>query len=114
MLTHWKNYFGPNPLGFEDAKRTGKDGFYLYQNTPNPFLGSTTIQYELPNAGNVELSIYNLNGQKVKTLINQNMIVIIGDPSEEKMESSGKEEKERVNAVTRSAIEFESEKNKQA
>ena len=37
-------------------------------NSPNPFNPSTSISYNLPDEGNVQLSIYNLKGQKVKIL----------------------------------------------
>jgi len=38
-------------------------------NYPNPFNPSTTIQYSMPQAGHIKLSIYNVRGQLVKTLI---------------------------------------------
>ena len=41
----------------------------LYQNYPNPFNPKTTISFSLQNNCNVELSIYNIKGQKVKQLI---------------------------------------------
>ena len=44
--------------------------FELYQNYPNPFNSSTTITYQLPNTTNVSLSIYNVLGQLVDILVN--------------------------------------------
>ncbi|MFH0867005.1 MAG: T9SS type A sorting domain-containing protein [Bacteroidota bacterium] len=41
------------------------DGIKLSQNQPNPSNGSTMIQYELQNAGNVTLEIYDLTGRLV-------------------------------------------------
>jgi hypothetical protein len=42
----------------------------LFQNYPNPFNPTTTIEFLLKNDSNVELSIYNIKGQKIKKLIN--------------------------------------------
>lgn len=43
--------------------------FKLYQNYPNPFNPETTIQFDLPQATGVVISIYNLQGQLVRTLL---------------------------------------------
>jgi len=46
--------------------------FTLAQNYPNPFNPTTTIQFDLPKAVYVTLTIYNLMGQKITTLISGN------------------------------------------
>jgi hypothetical protein len=44
-------------------------GFSLMQNYPNPFNGETALQFDLPRTSNVSMVIYNLLGERVKTLI---------------------------------------------
>ena len=43
----------------------------LHQNYPNPFNPITSITFELPVDSDVQLSIYNLTGKKVRTLIHE-------------------------------------------
>jgi hypothetical protein len=46
-------------------------GFRLLQNYPNPFNPSTTIAYHLAERSNVKLSIYDLSGKEVSTLVDK-------------------------------------------
>jgi len=54
---------------------TDNDGspftFALHQNYPNPFNPVTTIQYELPQRSDVQITIYDLLGRKVTTLLSE-------------------------------------------
>ena len=52
----------------ETDKTTLPNEFVLYQNYPNPFNPVTTINFTLPQNDNIDLSVYNLLGQKVETL----------------------------------------------
>ncbi len=50
------------------------NGFVLKQNYPNPFNPTTTIAFEIARAGHVQLTIYNTLGQKLQTLLDQNLV----------------------------------------
>jgi Zn-dependent metalloprotease len=60
-----------DPTGLTESYITIPIEFALQQNYPNPFNPSTMINYQLPMISDVELSIYNLLGQKIKTLVSE-------------------------------------------
>jgi len=43
--------------------------FYLSDNYPNPFNPSTIMKYSLPKTGYVTLTVYDINGRKIRTII---------------------------------------------
>ena len=63
-----------NPIGYSFDYNSPEvpETLKLYQNYPNPFNPETTIGYFLPESGNVKLEVFNLKGELVNVLINEN------------------------------------------
>ena len=55
-----------------DKNSTLNNGFYVEQNHPNPFNPITTIQFGIPTSAHVKITVYNLQGQVITTLLDQN------------------------------------------
>jgi len=49
------------------------NNFELTQNYPNPFNPSTTIDFSVPSLSDVNISVYDINGRLVKTLMNNTL-----------------------------------------
>ncbi|UCD37111.1 MAG: T9SS type A sorting domain-containing protein [Fidelibacterota bacterium] len=60
----------PAPLAANGVERALPEKFELEQNFPNPFNPSTTISYHLPRSAHVILTIYDVLGTEVITLVN--------------------------------------------
>ena len=64
--------FETSGVGIEEETEFSKE-FALYQNYPNPFRNSTTFKFLLKEASHVKLSVYNITGQQLATIVDENM-----------------------------------------
>ena len=62
------SFITPEYVGIDVNKN---QNFLSLTNYPNPFEGKTTIRYKLPESGTVQLTIYDIYGKKIKTLVNE-------------------------------------------
>jgi len=57
----------------EDQNSSNPNSFALSQNYPNPFNPNTTIEYAIPKEGLVRITVYDILGREVRTLVNDNL-----------------------------------------
>jgi hypothetical protein len=69
----WKRPVSEMITGVNDNGAVTPRQFSLYQNYPNPFNPSTTIHFELPGRSRVRLTVFNVLGQPVAELANEEM-----------------------------------------
>ncbi len=70
IYTVWVNAGSPVTGGIEDNQNHAMK-YELSQNYPNPFNPRTKIQYAMPKAGIVTLKVFNILGQEMITIINE-------------------------------------------
>ena len=58
----------------EPGDQTLPTAFVVHQNYPNPFNPETEIRFEIPESRRVIITIYNLLGQKVRELMDQDLL----------------------------------------
>ncbi len=74
----YKSYFGfwapivvkEEAKGVDDPTNNGVSQDVL-SNSPNPFVGNTTISYTLPTSGNVTVKVYDMVGRLVRVLVDE-------------------------------------------
>ncbi len=71
--TVWADMSPAIVLGVETANNEIPTVYNLAQNYPNPFNPSTTISFSVPKAGLVTMRVYNLLGQEVAELVNEQL-----------------------------------------
>jgi len=60
-----------NPVGVEENETGHPTVYALYQNFPNPFNPITTIIYQIPELGFVTLTVYDVLGMEIETLVKE-------------------------------------------
>jgi len=60
-----------NPVSINDSGYNIPTKYTLNQNYPNPFNASTTISFSIPQKEHVLINLFDINGKKVKTLLNE-------------------------------------------
>lgn len=73
-FSYWTLSGTNNPLPVENEEPGIPTRFNLYQNYPNPFNPTTNIKFDIPEASFVNVSIFNILGEKVAEIVNEYLI----------------------------------------
>jgi uncharacterized repeat protein (TIGR03806 family) len=71
LLRDWIITLDPLAIIAHDQKKISPNEYVLHKAYPNPFNATTTIGYQLPVSSQVELTIYDIQGRQLKTLIKE-------------------------------------------
>jgi len=69
----WKVTAKGSATGLDDSRDGQSMNYFLEQNYPNPFNSDTIIQFNIANSDVVTLSIYDVMGQRIRTLVDGNL-----------------------------------------
>ncbi|OVE79413.1 hypothetical protein BVY01_02635 [bacterium I07] len=65
---------GKSTTGVDESVKQVPTEYALRQNYPNPFNPQTTIRYQIPEAGNVAIEIFNMMGQRIRILVEEDKV----------------------------------------
>ena len=65
--------FRTGAIGVNQVSEEIPAEYKLYKNYPNPFNPTTTIKFDLPKSSVVKLSVYDITGKEIETLVNEKM-----------------------------------------
>lgn len=71
--TEIESHLNDLTTGIDDGDGITPDEYRLLGNYPNPFNPETTIRFSVPRPGFVSLAIFNVRGEKIKTLMSDNI-----------------------------------------
>ncbi len=69
------NFVDEPQVGIDDEECVLISNNLILSNFPNPFNPTTTIKLSIPEESKVELTVYNIKGQKIKTLVSDQLTV---------------------------------------
>ncbi len=75
ILKAWSINFllSANPIGIQSISNEIPGQYSLSQNYPNPFNPVTNINFQMPKPGFVKLTVYDMLGREIETLVNKNL-----------------------------------------